>query len=160
MDNKSRRLYTVTKAGHKAVANKFILPKEDAEEVEPDESEKIKTINIEKIQAIWFASPDEITQTTNNPSVTKKTVDALTEQLLNAIEPEISSYKLATYKRNLQDLKTQINSQSPSQLTLQKLFGYLSFMENLEGSIPLASIVWPYLYPLLLIAKAKIPQES
>lgn len=156
---KSRRIYSITGAGYKAVKDNFKFPEEIEESKATKKKEKPAIINVEDIQSIWFANVGEIAKITNNPKILERVVNALTEQLLYVIEPEISSYKLVTYKRNVQELKTQIISTSPSASTIQNLLGALSFTENLGGSISLAVTVWPYLYPLLLIAKAKISKE-
>ena len=158
---KNRRIYKVTEAGHQAVANNFAFSEKRQASAEPDKETKTTEISIGDIQAIWFADSASIDQIVGDPNSIKQIVDSLAEQLLKAIEPEISSYKLVTYKKNIQHLKAQITADAPSPPTLQRLFSSLSFMENIEGSISLATVVWPYLYPLLLIAKEKIiPKES
>ena len=158
--SKNRRIYKVTEAGHQAVANNFAFSEKRQASTEPDKGTKPSEISIGDIQAIWFADSASIDQIVGDPNSIKQIVDSLAEQLLKAIEPEISSYKLVTYKKNIQHLKAQITADAPSPPTLQRLFSSLSFMETIEGSIPLAAVVWPYLYPLLLIAKEKIPKES
>ena len=156
--SQANRIYTVTQTGYKAVADDFVIP-EEPEETSDNSEAVFAGINIEKIQAMWFLGSNEISELMNNPSLLEKTVETITNQLLEVIEPEISSYKLKAYERNLQDLKRQLISNSPSPTTLQRQFITLSFMESIGGSISLATKVWPYLYPLLIIADYKIPEE-
>ncbi len=158
--SQGNRIYNITRAGYQAVANNFIfvIP-EELERAQADLETVPSEINIEKIQAMWFADLAEIPHILNNPHLLEKTVEALTDQLLEVIEPEISAYKLGTYKRAIRDMKRQIVADEPSLSSLQRHFNTLAFMEDTGGSISLAAKAWPYVYPLLVIANKKIPEE-
>jgi len=156
--SQGNRIYTITQTGYKAVANNFVIP-EDPEIAQDDHEMTLSEINVEKIQAMWFDNISEIHLIVNDPLLLKAIVDALAKQLLNIIEPEISAYKLATYKRAIQDLEEEITADEPSPTKLQRLFNTLAFMEDIGGSISLATKAWPFVYPMLIIANQKISPE-
>lgn len=155
--SQGNRIFTITRAGYQAVENNFVFAMPEEPETAPDSLEvMLGEINIGKIQAVWFANLSEIHHIVNDKSLLAETLEVLTNQLLEAIEPEISAYKLTSYKRNIRDLKAQITADDPSPSTLQRLFASLSFMESMGDSIVLAEKALPYLYPLLVIANRKI----
>jgi len=153
--SQGNRIYTITQTGYKAVANNFAIPEEP--EIAQDDRKMLHgEINIEKIQAMWFDNIAEIHQIVDDSHLLKRIISSITNQLLNVIEPEISAFKLATYKRAIQDLEEEITAGEPSPTKLQRLFNTLAFMEDIGSSISLATKAWPYIYPMLIIANQKI----
>jgi hypothetical protein len=156
-NSSGQKMYSVKQSGYDAVKNNFVVP-----EGSPNTQQTfnigaiIRDVNGGTIQAVGFNSHAELTQIINDPGLLKEKVDTLADQLLDNIKSELPSKQLVSYIQSLDELKKQIKSEKPSPSILQRLFTNISFMGDIEGAISLATRVWPYVYPLLIIAAQKI----
>ena len=95
-------------------------------------------------------------QIVNDPAILKEKLDDLAHELLDAIKSELPAEKLLAYIRTLEELKQQLVAEKSSPSILEKLFRGLSFTGDVEGTISLMTRVWPYVYPLLVIASERL----
>jgi hypothetical protein len=149
------KLYTIKQSGYDAMENDFTVS-----EALPSAQINIGAIIHEmkngNIQAVGFSDHSQLQQTVNDPELLKQKVDDLANQLLEAIKVELPSDQLIAYMKDLEELKKQLVAEKPSPSILHKLFQALSFMGDTEGVISLTARVWPFIYPLLVIASEKL----
>jgi|WetSurMetagenome_2_1015567.scaffolds.fasta_scaffold181160_2 hypothetical protein len=150
-----KKSYSIKQSGYDAVENNFVMP-----ELPPSTQVNIGAIihemNNGNIQTVGFSSQSELQQTVNDPAILKEKIDDLTNQLLDAIKTELPAEKLITYLRSLDELKQQLIAEKSSPSILERLFRVLSFTGDIEGTISLMTRVWPYVYPLLVIASERL----
>jgi len=154
-NSRGNRIYTVKQAGHDAVANDFMLP-EAPTTAQVNIGAIVHQMSGGSFQAIGFAGHAEVQQIANDPQLLKEQVDALTSQLLDSVKADLSADSLIAYKKIIEDLKEEIASDSPSPPRMRRLFKFLAFMGDLEGTISLIVRVWPSIYPLLVIAAERM----
>ena len=152
---KGEKLYTIKQSGYIAVENSFVVPEIPAQ-TQINIGAIIHEVKDGNIQAVGFSSRSELQQIVNDPRLLKENVENLANQLLGAIKSELPSEQLISYINSIEELKEQLESEKPSFSRLQKIFNTLSLMGDIEGTISLVARVWPYVYPLLLIASQRI----
>lgn len=108
------------------------------------------------VQAVGLNNNAEINQIINDPQMLQEKLDIIAEQLIKAVKTELPSKELIEYIQSIDELKKQIQNEKPTPSMLHKLFASISFLGDVESTISLAARVWPYVYPLLLIAAQKI----
>jgi hypothetical protein len=149
------KVYTVKQSGYDAVENNFVAP-----ELVPSAQINIGAIihemNNGNVQAVGFSSHSELQQTVNDPAILKEKIDDLANELLDAIKTELPAEQLIAYIKSLEELKQQLVAEKSSPPILERLFRALSFTGDVEGSISLMTRVWPYVYPLLIIASERL----
>jgi hypothetical protein len=149
------KIYTIKQSGYDAVENNFIAP-----EPPPSAQVNIGAIIHEmkngNVQAVGFSSHSELQQTVNDSALLKEKIDDLANELLDAIKTELPAEKLIAYIKIVEELKQQLNAEKLSPTLLERLFRALSFTGDIEGTISLMTRVWPYVYPLLVIAVEKL----
>lgn len=154
-NSRGEKIFTIRQSGYDAVENNFIAP-----DLPPSTQINIGAIVHEmsngNIQAVGFSSHSELQQIVNDTGLLKEKVDHLTNQLLDAIKTELPADKLVAYIQSIEELKQQLSTEKTSPSILDRLFHTLSFMGDIEGTISLMARVWPYVYPLLVIASEKI----
>jgi len=149
------KIFTIKQSGYDAVENNFVAPKLPSS-AQINIGAIIHEMNNGNIQAVGFSSHSELQLTVNDPVILKEKVDSLSNELLNAIKTELSPEKLIAYKNRLDELKQQLVAEKTSPSILEKIFRVLSFTGDIEGTISLMMRVWPYVYPLLVIASEKL----
>jgi hypothetical protein len=154
-NSQGNRIYTIKQAGYDAVENNFVAPDFPAQ-TQINIGAIVHEVKNGNVQAVGFSSHSEVQQIVNDPLLLKASVEKLTNQLLEAIKSELHAEELVAYIQNLEDLKDQLAADKPSPTKLHKIFGLLSFVGDVEGSLSLVVRVWPYIYPLLVIAAQKI----
>jgi hypothetical protein len=154
-NNRGNPIYTMKQAGYDAIATDFVLPEPSAT-AQVSIGAIVHEMSGGNLQAIGFADHAEVQQIANDPQLLKEQVDTLTNQLLDSVKSDLSADSLIAYTKIIEDLKEQIASDSPSSSTMQRLFRSLAFMGDLEGTISLVARVWPFIYPLLVIAAERM----
>jgi hypothetical protein len=154
-NSRSDKIYTVKQAGYDAVTNDFVLP-ETPSTAQINIGAIVHGMSGGNLQAIGFADHAEVQQIANDPQLLKEQVDALTSQLLDSVKSDLPADSLVTYIKTIEALKEQIALDNPSPSIIQRLFKSLAFMGDLEGTISLVARVWPFLYPLLVIAAERM----
>jgi hypothetical protein len=154
-NSKGNKIYTVKQAGYDAVASDFVLP-EAPTTAQVNIGAIIYEMSGGEVQAIGFADRAEVHQIANDPQLLERKVQALTNQLIESVRSDLSADSLIAYVKTAEDLKGQIASGDSSPSVVQRLLASLAFMGDLEGSISLIARVWPYIYPLLVIAAERV----
>jgi hypothetical protein len=149
------RIYTIKQSGYDALENNFVAP-ELPSSAQINIGAIIHEMNNGTIQAVGFSSHSELQQTVNDPTILKEKIESLANELLDAIKTELPAEKLIAYVNSLDELKKQLIAEKSSPSVLEKLFRVLSFTGDVEGTISLMTRVWPYVYPLLIIAAEKL----
>lgn len=150
-DGKGNKICTIKQAGYDAVTNDFMLLEAPAT-AQVNIGAIVHGMRGGNLQAIGFTDHAEVQQIANDPQLLKEQVDTLTSQLLDSVRSDLPADSLITYIKIIEDLKEQIASDNPSPSIMQRLFRSLAFMGDLEGTISLVARVWPFIYPLLVIA--------
>ena len=153
--NAGDKNYAVKQAGYEAIKNDFTLPEEPAT-THFNIGAIVHEMSGGNLQAIGFSDKSEVKQIVNDPQLLSEHVNSLTNQLLEVIKADLSADKLIAYVEATEGLKKEIASEKPSPTKMQHLFNSLAFMGDIEGTISLAARVWPYVYPLLVIAAEKL----
>jgi hypothetical protein len=149
------KIYTLKQSGYEAVGNDFITP-ETPLSAQINIGAIIHEMKNGNVQAVGFSSQSEIQQIVNDPELLREKVDDLANQLLDAIKTELPADRLLAYMKNVEELKKQLDDKKPSVPILEEVFRALSFIGDVEGTISFMARVWPYVYPLLIIAVEKI----
>ena len=154
-NSRGDKIYTIKQSGYDAVENNFVAPELPAS-AQINIGAIIHEMNNGNIQAVGFSSHSELQQTVNDPVILKEKIDGLANELLDAIKTELPAEKLIAYIKSLDELKQQLVAEKSSPPILEKLFRVLSFTGDVEGTISLMTRVWPYVYPLLIIASERL----
>ena len=154
--DRKNKVYSVKQAGYDAITNNFVLPEKPASTQLNIGSIINGGMHGGTLQSIGLANDSEIKQIVNDPQLLADEINKLTNQLLEVIKADLSADKLVAYIKQVEELKQEVTSDKPSQPVLQRLFNSLAFMGDIEGTISLAARVWPYVYPILVIAAEKV----
>jgi hypothetical protein len=154
-NSRGDRIYTIKQSGYDAVENKFVAP-ELPSSARINIGAIIHEMNNGTIQAVGFSNHSELQQIVNDPTILEEKIDGLANELLDAIKTELPAEELITYINSLDELKRQLIAEKSSPSVLERLFRVLSFTGDVEGTISLMTRVWPYVYPLLIIAAEKL----
>ena len=154
-NSSGNKIYTIKQSGYDAVENNFIAP-ELPLSAQINIGAIIHEMNNGNVQAVGFSSHSELQQTVNDAALLKEKLDDLANELLDAIKTELPADKLIAYIKNLEELKQQLIAEKSSPSILERLFRALSFTGDVEGTISLMTRVWPYVYPLLVIASERL----
>jgi hypothetical protein len=144
-------LYNIRQAGYDAVDNDFQGPPPYAT-AQYNIGAIIHTMRGGNIQAVGVADDAEISQVVNDPALLHSQVETLTERLLDEVKSVLAGNDLIEYEQAVRDLKEQLLTEEPDLSLLKRLTRTLGLLDNIEGTIGLMVRVWPYIYPLLLIA--------
>ena len=151
----TNRLYSIKQSGYDAVDNDF--------EVSPSHAGAqfnigaiINTMSGGSIQAVGFADNAEISQVINDPALLHSQVETLTERLLDEVKSVLAGNDLIEYAQAVRSLKEQLLTEGPDSSLLKRLTRTLGLLGDIEGTIGLMVRIWPYLYPLLLIAAERL----
>jgi hypothetical protein len=144
-------IYIVKQAGFDTVKNDFTFP-ENFANPQVNIGAIIQQMNGGNLQASGFVNNSELKQIVNDPDLLSNKMTELTNQLLEAIKAELSTDKLVSYAKDIEELKKEVSSKEPNQSVIKRLLSSLAFMGDIEGAISLTARAWPYLYPLLMIA--------
>lgn len=155
LNSNGNPIYTVKQSAYDAVESDFVLPEHQAQ-TQINIGTIMRDAHGGTIQSVGFSSHSEITQAINDPTILSERLDELTEQILSVVKSELSPKELLEFIKTLGELKEQIQNETPSASILQKLFASISFIGDVESGISLATRVWPYVYPLLLLASQKL----
>jgi hypothetical protein len=152
---KGNKVYFVKQAGYNAITNNFGLHEK------PMSTQLINGAIVHEtkggtLQASGSANESEIKQIANDQQLLPDEIKALTNQLLEVIKADLPAYKLVAYVKYIDELNKEIASNRPSPSVLLRLFNSLAFMGEIEGTISLTTRVWPYIYPILVIATKKV----
>jgi hypothetical protein len=104
------------------------------------------------VQAVGFASHSEIEQIVNDPALLNSKIDEYLDNLIEAIKDDLSRKNLTEYLTATEKLKEQIHFENPDSSFLKRILQTLTFLGDIEGTISLTAKVWPYIYPLIVIA--------
>jgi hypothetical protein len=155
-DSKGNKRYSIKQAGYKAVDNNFAAP---AWMETPLNIGSVGAIVLQmnggNIQAVGVADNAELTQIVGDPTLLQSQLEDLTSQLLDQVRSVLSGADLIEYVQAIQEFKEQLAEEEPNSPLLKRLASKLAFLADIEGTISLVAKVWPYLYPLLLIATEK-----
>jgi hypothetical protein len=154
-NSSGNKIYTVKQSGYNAIDNNFVIP-ENPIPTQINIGAIIRDVNGGNIQAVGLNNFAELNQIVNDADVLHKKLDELAEQLVDVIKSELPSKELVKYVQTLDELKKEIESEKPSSSALQRLFSSISFLGDVESTISLATRVFPYIYPFLLIASQKL----
>ena len=155
LNRQGERFYTIKQTGYDAIENNFIAPVLSPS-TQINIGAIIHEINNGNVQAVGFSSHSELQQTVSDSVLLEEKINNLANDLLEAIKTELSVDTLINYIKDVGELKQQLVSEKPSPSILEKLFRTLSFTGDIEGTISLMTRVWPYVYPLLVIAVEKL----
>ena len=108
------------------------------------------------VQAVGIAEDTEISQVVNDPALLHSQVETLTERLLDEVKSVLAGNDLIEYAQAVRGLKEQLLTEEPNPSLLKRLTRTLGLLGDIEGTIGLMVRVWPYLYPLLLIAAERL----
>jgi hypothetical protein len=154
-NSRGDKIFTIKQSGYDAVENNFVAPG-----LPPSAQINIGAIIHEmkngNVQAVGFSSHSELQQIVNDPAILKEKIDHLANEMLDAIKTELPAEKLLAYIKTLEELKQQLVAERSSPSILERLFRVLSFTGDVEGTISLMTRVWPYVYPLLVIASERL----
>jgi len=154
-NSRGNKIYYVRQPGYDAVADHFVLPEEPAT-TPINIGAIIYEMSGGAVQAIGFSDHAQVQQIVNDPALLSHQVDQFTNKLLDSVKSELSSERLVAYIKAIEDLKEQISSDDPSPSVIQRLLGSLAFMGDLEGTISMAARVWPFIYPLMVMAAERL----
>ena len=149
------KIYTVKQSAFDAIDNDFTIPEGQAS-TQINIGTIIREMSGGNIQAVGLNSHSEINQIINDPQLLQEKLNTITEQLIEVVKAELPSKELIEYIKLINDLKKQIQNEKPNPSVLHNLFAGISFLGDVESTISFAARVWPYVYPLLLIAAQKI----
>jgi len=152
---KGTKLYSIKQAGYDAVDNDFKAPPAPPE-AQFNIGAFIQTMMGGSVQAIGTAQDAEISQVINDPALLRSQVKDLTDKLLDEVKAVLPGSDLIEYTQAIQGLKEELLAEKPTPSLLKRLTGTLAFLGDVEGTIGLMTRVWPYLYPLLLIAAERL----
>jgi hypothetical protein len=108
------------------------------------------------VQAVGIAEDTELSQVINDPALLRSQVEALTERLLDEVKSALAGNDLIEYAQAVRSLKEQLLTEEPDPSLLKRLTRTLGLLGDIEGTIGLMVRVWPYIYPLLLIAAERL----
>ena len=108
------------------------------------------------VQAIGIARDIEVSQIVNDPTLLHSQVEALTTSLLEEVKSVLVGNDLIGYTQAVQSFREQLLAEKPNPSLLKRFTGTLALLGDVEGTIGLMVRIWPYLYPLLLIATEKL----
>ena len=149
------KIYSVKQPGYDAVKNDFTMP-DSSSNTQYNIGAIIQQMSGGNVQATGFANESEIRQIVNDPQLLSEKMLELTNQLLEAVKAELSAEKLVSYIKTIEEVKKEVSLEKPSSSILQRLFSSLAFMGDVEGAISLTARVWPFIYPMLVVAVEKI----
>lgn len=154
-NSQGNKIYTVKQSAYDAVENNFRIPEGQAS-TQINIGAIIREMSGGNVQAAGLNNQSTINQVINDPKLLQEKLDTIAEQLIEVVKTELHSKELLAYIQSVDELKEQIQSERPIPSSLRKLFTSISFVSDVESTISLAARVWPYVYPLLLIASQKI----
>ena len=104
------------------------------------------------VQGVAQATNSQLTQTVNDPAAMAKMLDSLSNELVDAVREELSaSGQLQKYYEALEDLRSEVLSDKPSESRIKRFVRLLGLLGDIEGSLGLTTRV---LVPLgLYLAK-------
>jgi hypothetical protein len=94
----------------------------------------------------------DINTITADPILLHTTVGELADRLLATVQGKLSGSAMVPYSRTLNAFKEAIFN---GRLTTKEIQVYARELTLLEEETPFLLAVWPYLYPLLLIAEKR-----
>lgn len=158
--SRGQRLYDIGQAGHDAVDKDFELPLFPAESQVSIGSVGVIVLEMSggSIQAAGVADNAKLTQIVNDPALLQSQLEDLTAKLLDEVKSTLTGTDLIEYVQSTQDFKEQLSADEPNPALLKRLASKLALLADIEGTIGLVVRVWPYLYPLLLIATERLGQ--
>jgi hypothetical protein len=116
----------------------------------------IETVSGGSMQVVGFADNTIISQIANDPALLRSQVETLTEKILEEVKTTLTGEDWIKYAQTAESLKKQLLAEQLDASLLKRFASTLAFLGDLEGTIGLMARVWPLLYPLLLIAAAKL----
>jgi len=153
------KIYTITEAGFTAVAEDFQQPP-PAVGFEVNVAELIYTMSGGTLKVGGLEERAELSQIIDDPLLRHTAVDAITGQLLQAAQFELSWADFMLYEKAMRRLKEELFYSRPSATTLQELARTLAGLGHIKTSMAFTLQAWTYLYPLLLIGAARMEQEA
>ncbi len=154
-NSRGNKNYSVKQSAYDAVENNFRIPEGQAS-TQINIGAIIREMSGGNVQAAGLNSHSQISQVINDPQLLQEKLDSIAEQLIEVVRTELPSKELLAYIQSVDELKKQIQNEKPTPSVLQRLFTTISFVSDVESTISLAARVWPYVYPLLLIAAQKL----
>ena len=154
-NSNGNKIYTVKQSAYDAVQNDFTIPESQAS-TQINIGVSIRDMSGGNVQSVGLSSHSEINQILNDFHQLQEKLDKISEQLIEIVKIQLPSKELIEYIRSIDELKKEIQNKNPKPSILQKLFTSISFLGDVESTFSLAAQVWPYVYPLLLIASQKI----
>jgi hypothetical protein len=147
------KLYSLTKAATAAVENQFERPySPPGPKYRPDLIIQAMTGYLDPEEP-GHVTPD-VNQITADPILLHTTVEALIYSLLEVIYEELKGPPLIAYTNTLNSFKDAVYNGRLSPKERQTYARQLAGL-NEDKDTPLTLRVWPYLYPLLLIAEKR-----
>lgn len=158
-DSKRNKRYSIKQAGYEAVDNNFAAPAwmETPLNIGPVGAIVLQ-MNGGSIQAVGEADSAKLTQIVKDPASLKSQLEVLTSQLFDEVRSALSESDLVKYGQSAQQFKEQLSAEELDPPLIKRLATKLAFLADIEGTISLVARVWPYLYPLLLIAAQRLEQ--
>jgi hypothetical protein len=152
---KGTELYSIKQTGYDAVENEFEVPPPRAA-AQYNIGAIIYAMSGGTIQAVGLADNAEISQVVNDPALLRSQVEALTGNLLDAVKSALTGNDLIEYAKTVQSFKEQLLAEEANPSLLRRLTSTLALLGDIEGTIGLMVRIWPYLYPLLLLAAERM----
>ena len=154
---KGNKLYSIKQAGYDAVENDFVTPTWVETPLRIGSVGAIVLqMNAGSIQAVGEANYAKLTQIVNDPASLKAQLEVLTSQLIDEVRSALSESDLVKYDQSAQQFKERLSAEELDPPLIKRLATRLAFLADIEGTLSLSARVWPYLYPLLLIAAERL----
>ena len=150
INSNGRRIYTIKQRAYNAVNNDF---KEDDEKFRSqiNVGAYIHEMYDGNIQAIGLNNAQTIQETVKNKELLLESLSEIEGRLINSIQDELDRESFEVYKRNIEEIKTQLLDSNTDKRKANNILTTLSFLGDVEGTVGLIARVWPILYPLILI---------
>lgn len=149
-NSRGNLIYTLKQAAFEAIQSDFEKPPNLVPNL--NVGAVIQSMEGGTVQAVGFADHSQVEQIVSDPHLLDRHFEELSSKLIDAVKAEIDGSQISHYVELVKELKHQISSDSPDPTTVKQILQGLAFLGDVEGSIDLVSRVWPYLYPLVVIA--------
>jgi hypothetical protein len=153
------KLYSITKAGYKAVENDFALPSSLLER-HIDIIDMMSAMSGHAIQVPGLAEHVVLADVVRDPVLRHTAVTSLADGLRKTAESILPWSSFVVYEKEITRLQEELLRAQPGATRLQTLAATLAFAGEIETDLEVMLKVWVYLYPLLLIGVTHIQRAQ